>query len=97
MTAEPTLMLLVNYLRAPEPARWKQAVFTALFGLFDRKRMQNEAVIAGFQRATADALTGQVQEALSELSPPVYVAEIGAWAGTAPAPFDLFTVSRRPP
>ena len=85
-------MLLVNYLRAPEPARWKQAVFTALFGLFDRERMQNEAVLAGFQRATADALTGQVQEALSELPPPIYVAGIGAWAGTAPAPFDLFTV-----
>ena len=89
--AEPTLMLLVNYLRAPEPARWKRAVFTALFGLFDRERMQNEAVLAGFQRVTADALPGQVRDALGELPPPIYVAGIGAWAGTVPAPFDLFT------
>lgn len=88
--AEPSLMQLVNYLRAPEPARWKQAVFTALFGLFDRQRMQNEAVLAGFQRATADALPGQVREGLDELPPPIYVAGIGAWAGTVPAPFDLF-------
>ena len=89
--AEPTLMLLVSYLRAPEPARWRQAVFTELFGLFNRERMQNEAVLAGFQRATAGALPGQVQEALSELPPPIYVAGIGAWAGTVPAPFELFT------
>ena len=89
--AEPTLMLLVNYLRAPEPVRWKQAAFTALFGLFDREQMRNEAVLAGFQRAAADALPGQVREALGELPPPIYVAGIGAWAGTVPAPFDLFT------
>ena len=89
--AEPTLMLLVNYLRAPEPARWKQAVFTALFGLFDRERMLSGALRVGFDRAAADALPGQVREALGELPPPVAVAGIGAWIGTDPAFFDLFT------
>ena len=89
--AEPTLMLLVNYLRAPEPARWKQAVFTALFGLFDRERMLSGALRVGFDRAAADALPGQVRDALGELPPPVAVAGIGAWIGTDPAFFDLFT------
>ena len=88
---EPTLMLLVNYLRAPEPARWKQAVFTALFGLFDRERMLSGALRVGFDRAAADALPGQVRDALGELPPPVAVAGIGAWIGTDPAFFDLFT------
>ena len=89
--AEPTLMLLVNYLRAPEPARWRQAVFTALFGLFDRERMLSGALRVGFDRAAADALPGQVRDALGELPPPVAVAGIGAWIGTDPAFFDLFT------
>ena len=89
--AEPTLMLLVNYLRAPEPARWNQAVFTVLFGLFDRQDMLSGAMRAGFDRATAGALPGQVCEALGELPPPIAVAGIGAWTGTVPAFFDLFT------
>ena len=89
--AEPTLMLLVNYLRAPEPARWKQAVFTALFGLFDRQDMLSGGLRAGFDRATADALPGQVREALGDLPPPIAVAGIGAWTGTTAASFDLFT------
>ena len=89
--AEPMLLLLVNYLRAPEPARWKQAVFTALFDLFDRQRMLSGALRASFDRATAEALPGQVREALGDLPPPVAVAGIGSWIGTAPACFDLFT------
>ncbi len=87
--AEPTLLLLVNYLRAPEPARWKQAVFTALFDLFDRQTMLSGALRASIDRATAEALPGQVREALGDLPPPVAMAGIGAWHGTAPAFFDL--------
>ena len=89
--AEPTLMLLVNYLRAPEPTRWKQAVFTAFFGLFDRQNMLSGALRARLDRATADALPGQVREALGDLPPPIAVAGIGAWTGTPAASFDLFT------
>ena len=88
--AEPTLLLLVNYLRAPEPTRWKQAVFTALFDLFDRQRMLSGALRASFDRATAEALPGQVRETMDDLPPPVAMAGIGAWHGTAPAFFDLF-------
>ena len=44
-------MLLVNYLRAPEPTRWKQSVFTALFGLFDQLRMLSDALRADFDDA----------------------------------------------
>ena len=79
--AEPTLTLLVSYLRAPEPVRWKQAVFTALFGLFDRQGMF--ALRAAFDRAAADALPGQVRDALRELPRPVAVAGAGAWTGMA--------------
>ena len=88
--AEPTLMLLVNYLRAPAPTRWKQAVFTALFGLFDQQQMLSEALRASFDHAS-DALPGQVREAFGDLPKPIAVAGIGTWIGTAPAFFDLFT------
>ena len=87
---EPTLRLLAHYLERPEPARWKQAVFTALFGLFDRQRMLSGSLPASFDRAVADALPGQVREAFAELPPPVAVAGSGAWLETAPAFFDLF-------
>ena len=87
---EPALRLLVHYLDKPEPVRWKQAVFTALFGLFDRQRMLNGSLRASFDRAVADALPGQVREAFAELAPPVAVAGSGAWIETAPAFFDLF-------
>ena len=89
--AEPTLMLLVNYLRAPEPVRWKQAMFTALFDLFDRQTMLSGALRASFDRATAEVLPGQTRETLGDLSAPVAMSGIGAWIGTAPAFFDLFT------
>ena len=88
--AEPTLMLLVNHLRAPEPTQWKQAVFTALFGLFDQPRMLSDALRADFDRA-ATVLPGQARDALGELPPPIAVAGIGAWNGPEPACFDLFT------
>ena len=83
-------MLLVNYLRAPEPTRWKQAVFTALFGLFEQPRMLSDALRAEFDHA-ATALPGQTRDALGELPPPIAVAGIGAWNGSEPACFDLFT------
>lgn len=88
--AEPTLALLARYLRAPEPGRWKQAVFTALFGLFERRDMLGGARRAAFDRAAADALPGQVREALDDLPAPVAVGGAGSWTGTAPASFDLF-------
>ena len=88
--AEPTLTLLVDYLRAPAPERWKRAAFTALFSLFDRDAMLSGALRAAFDRAAADALPGQAREALDDLPPPVAVAGRGAWTGDAEAPFDLF-------
>ena len=49
-----------------------------------------EWLASGQLRAVADALPGQVREALAELPPPVAVAGSGAWIQTAPAFFDLF-------
>ena len=88
--AEPSLMLLVNYLRAPEPARWKRALFTALFGLFDRQQMLGGAFRANFDRAVADTLPGQVRDSFAELPAPIAVAGIGSWVKSAPTFFDLF-------
>ena len=45
---------------------------------------------ARFDRAAADALPGQVREALDDLPPPVAAAGRGAWIGDEAAPFDLF-------
>ena len=86
--AVPTLMLLVNYLGAPEPSRWKQAVFTELFGLFDHRRTLSDALRADFDRAAA-ALPGQVREALRDLPPPIAMAGIGAWVATPSTFFDM--------
>ena len=52
--------------------------------------MLSGALRTGFDRATAEALPGQVREALGDLPPPVAVAGIGTWVGTAAAFFDLF-------
>ena len=87
---ESALPLLVRYLAEPAPNRWKRAVFTALFGLFDREPMLSDALRARFDGAAADRLPGQVLEALAELSAPVAVAGSGTWIGTAPAFADLF-------
>ena len=85
---EPTLMLLVDYLRKPDPVRWKRAVFTTLLGLFEQQRMLGAALRVSFDGAAA-TLPGQVQDALGELSPPIAVAGIGAWNGSQPAGFDF--------
>ena len=66
---EPALRLLVHYLEKPEPAKWKQAVFTALFGLFDRRRMLSGSLRASFAPWRTRS-PGQVREALAELPPP---------------------------
>ena len=83
-------MLLVNYLRAPEPARWKQAVFTALF-LFDRARMLSVLCGSGSTAPRRTRCPARSATRLGELSPPVAAAGIVAWTGTEPAFFDLFT------
>ena len=78
---EPALILLVRYLADPDPVQWKRAVFTELFRFFDRKRMLSGALRARFGRAAAEALPGQVREALADLPAPVALAGRGAWTG----------------
>ena len=78
---EPALILLVRYLADPDPVQWKRAVFTELFRFFDRKRMLSGALRARFGRAAAEALPGQVREALADLPAPVALTGRGAWTG----------------
>ncbi len=87
---ESALTLLVRYLAEPEPERWKRAVFTELFCLFERERMLSDARRARLEAAVSEELPGQVREALDDLPTPLALAGRGAWIGTEPAFADLF-------
>ena len=96
---ESSLELLVHYLAQPAPQKWKRAVFTALLGRFDQSRMLTREMRARFDQAAAQALPGQVREALDELGrgdsgdnpeSPVALGGSGVWLDAAPAFADLF-------
>ena len=101
-----SLELLLRYLAEPAPEKWKQAVFTALIGLFEQRRMESgeprmlsPELRARFNAAVETSLPGQVREALEELghheAPEdlqrrVALAGRGVWLGSAPRFADLF-------
>ena len=101
-----SLELLLRYLAAPMPEKWKQAVFTALVGLFEQRRMESgeprmlsPELRSRFDAAVEHSLPGQVREALQELghheAPDdlphrVAVAGRGVWLDSAPRFADLF-------
>ena len=100
-----SLELLLRYLAEPVPAKWKQAVFTALIGLFEQRRMQSgeprmlsPELRSRFDAAVERSLPGQVREAVEELTrhevaddsqSRVALAGRGVWYGTAPRFADL--------
>ena len=72
---DSSLELLLRYLVEPVPERWKQAVFTALVGLFEQRRMESgeprmlsPELRSRFNAAVESSLPGQVREALDELA-----------------------------
>ena len=101
-----SLELLLRYLAEPAPVKWKQAVFTALIGLFEQRRMESgeprmlsPELRSRLNAAVETSLPGQVREALEELghheAPEdlqrrVALAGRGVWLGTAPRFADLF-------
>ena len=98
-----SLSLLVAWLGDPDPLRWKRAVFTRLFALFDRERMQDPEFRAAFAAAVEKASPGVVRDRLAELPEPACVAGRGRWIGEEAGPVDLFltlplaAVQRREP
>ena len=89
---EPSLALLLRYLMSDDPEKalhWRQALFTALLGLFDQQRMLSAELRTRFQTATS-TLPGQVREALNDLDESVALAGKGAWLGASRTGFDLF-------
>ena len=71
---DSALELLLRYLAEPVPERWKQAVFTALIGLFQQQRtesgeprMLSRELRSRFDAAVEGSLPGQVREALDLL------------------------------
>ena len=100
-----SLELLLRYLAQPAPEKWKQAVFTALVGLFEQRRMESgepcmlsPELRSRFDAAVASSLPGQIREALEELGHHevpdgsqhhVALAGRGVWHDTAPEFADL--------
>ena len=93
---EPALLLLLRWLRqsggqdaeAPSAESWRNAIFTALLGLFERQRMQNPALRERFERS-AGPLPGQIAETLADLHEPAF-GGAGAWLDAATPFADLF-------
>ena len=100
-----SLELLLRYLAEPVPERWKQAVFTALIGVFEQRRMESSEpwmlspeLRSRFDAAVESSLPGQIREAVEELTRHevsddlqrrVALAGRGVWLGTAPRFADL--------
>ena len=88
---EPALALLLRWLAesgaseaAPTAERWRNAVFTALLGLFDSQRMRSPALRERFRRTVA--LPGQLAEMLADIDEPTF-GGAGAWLDES-APFE---------
>ena len=82
--AEPSLMLLVRYLRNPDTRAWKRAVFTHLLGSFQPTDMQSAVLKREFADAVAGEVPSMVQDAIGELPEETAFAGRGKWRSTPP-------------
>ena len=93
---EPTLLLLLHWLSesgdpstaSASAARWRNAIFTTLLGLFDSQRMRDPALLERFKNATGP-LPGQLAEALADMNAPAY-GGTGPWLADAGGFADVF-------
>ena len=81
---EPSLELLVRYLRNPDTRAWKRAVFTHLLGLFQPADMQSAVLKREFADAVARELPSMTRDAIGELPEETAFAGRGKWRGTPP-------------
>ena len=82
--AEPSLKLLVRFLRNADTRAWKRAVFTHLLGLFQPADMQSAVLKREFADAVAGELPSMVRDAMGELPEETAVAGRGKWRNTPP-------------
>ena len=95
---EPALALLLRWLResggsdaaASTIEHWRNAVFTALLGLFDSQRMRSPELSERFEH-TVGALPGQLAEMLAYIDEPTF-GGAGAWLDES-APFENLLVA----
>ena len=81
---EPSLELLVRYLRNPDTRAWKRAVFTHLLGLFQPADMQSAVLKREFADAVARELPSMTRDVIGELPEETAFAGRGKWRGTPP-------------
>lgn len=90
----PSLELLLHYLDEPNVERWKRAVFSELFRIFDRQSMDRPEFRMRFRTALEQLLPSQAVDEESRLSSPVFVASKGKQFGATTQYCDVFaTVS----
>ena len=86
---DSSLELLLRYLAEPVPEKWKQAVFTALIGLFEQRRMESgeprmlsPELRSRFNAAVESSWPGQVREAeeAMELTAPELRPAMEQWS-----------------
>ena len=93
---DPTLLLLLRWLSesgdpstaSASAARWRNAIFTTLLGLFDSRHMRDVALLERFKNATGP-LPGQLAEALADMNDPAY-GGTGPWLSDAGGFADVF-------
>ena len=93
---DPALLLLLRWLHesgdpstaSASAARWRNAVFATLLGLFDSQRMRDAALLKRFKNATGP-LPGQLAEALADMNAPAY-GGTGPWLADAGGFADVF-------
>ena len=97
LTREPALLLFLHWLResgasdaaAPTAAeRWRNAIFTALLGLFDSQQMKGPALRQRFER-TVGAIPGQIAETLADIDEPTF-GGTGTWLDESAPHENLF-------
>ena len=87
---ESSFDLLLLYLGEPDPAKWKQAVFTEALRLFQRSNMMSPSFQSRLQRAAKDVLPPQAQDAFLTLASRGFVACRGTSLNSGFDMADLF-------
>ncbi len=86
----PSLDLLLCYLREPDVVRWKQAVFSEVFRIFDRHSMSQSQFQLSFRKSLDEVLPSQAVEEEAGLESPIFVAGRGKGFGHVPRYCDVF-------
>ena len=87
---ESSFDLLLRYLAEPDLERWKRAVFTEVFRIFERSRMADAGFQATFRAAAREVLPPQAADVLLNSDGALFVAGRGRFLDPDCAAVDLF-------